>query len=396
MQPTDGIPLVWAEAILEGLPDAVVATGRDERIVFANALAAELFGYRRADLLGMPTQQLWPERLRERYTRNMRHYFENEYPLRFSVEVYGLRRDGTEFVGEMSWGVVRTDDAPLLLAIGRDITARKAAAARFEALAGMSARALAGADPAQLAIDAQELLRTTLPMDAVAVRMPGEAQDPAAGADTPLRVPFSTGGEVTLTPARALSDEEMTLVHAVGNILATAIARLRDEEQMRHDALHDPLTGLANRTLLYDRLNHAVAQSQRGLGDTCVLFVDLDDFKQVNDEHGHQVGDELLATLGGRLMGAVRPADTVARMGGDEFVVVCENIDVPAALTLADRLEAAIAEPIRAAGAEHRLSASIGLAVGRGAAAESLLRNADAAVYRAKAAGGARVEMFSG
>jgi diguanylate cyclase (GGDEF)-like protein len=188
----------------------------------------------------------------------------------------------------------------------------------------------------------------------------------------------------------------MTLVHAVGNILATAIGRLRDEEQMRHDALHDPLTGLANRTLLHDRLNHAVAQSERGMGDTCVLFVDLDDFKHVNDDHGHQVGDELLATLGGRLLGAVRPADTVARMGGDEFVVVCENIDLPAALTLSDRLEVAIAEPIRAGGAEHRLSASIGIALGRGGAGDALLRNADAAVYRAKAAGGARVEVFSG
>ena len=95
-----------------------------------------------------------------------------------------------------------------------------------------------------------------------------------------------------------------------------------------------------------------------------MLFVDLDDFKRVNDLHGHQVGDELLATLGGRLLGAVRPADTVARMGGDEFVVVCEQIDVVGALALADRLEAAIAEPVGAGGTEHRLSASIGVALG--------------------------------
>jgi len=394
LQPKDGIPLVWAEAILEGLPDAVVATGSDERIVFANALAAELFGYRRAELLGMPTQLLWPERLRERYTRNMRHYFETEHPLRFSEEVYGLHRDGTEFLGEMSWGVVRTDDASLLLAIGRDITGRRATEARLQALAAMSERALSGADPAQLATDAEELLRGTLPLDAVSVRLPADQRQPLAGAL--LRLPFSVDGELALTPQRVLSDEEMTLVHAVGNILATAIGRLRDEEQMRHDALHDPLTGLANRTLLHDRLDHAVAQSERGMGDTCVLFVDLDDFKHVNDDHGHQVGDELLATLGGRLLGAVRPADTVARMGGDEFVVVCENIDLPAALTLADRLEVAIADPIRAGGAEHRLSASIGVALNRGAAGDALLRNADAAVYRAKAAGGARVEVFSG
>jgi diguanylate cyclase (GGDEF)-like protein/PAS domain S-box-containing protein len=394
MEPTDGAPLISAEAILEGLPDAVVAISPDLRIVFFNALAEELFGHPRSEVLGGPVERLWPESQRERYTRNVRHYFEILHPLRFSEEVFGLRRDGTEFVGEMAWGVVRTAAGPLLLAIGRDITGRQATEARLQALAAMSARALGGADPAQLAADAEQLLGATLPVDAVAVRLPGDEGVPLPGAL--LHLPFSAGGELALIPRQVLSDEEMALVHAIGNILATAIARLRDEEQMRHDALHDPLTGLANRTLLHDRLKHAVAQSERGLGDTCVLFVDLDDFKLVNDEHGHQVGDELLATLGGRLLGAVRPADTVARMGGDEFVVVCENIDGTAALALADRLELAIANPIRAGGAEHRLSASIGVALGHGGAGDALLRNADTAVYRAKAAGGARVEVFSG
>jgi diguanylate cyclase (GGDEF)-like protein/PAS domain S-box-containing protein len=393
MHPTDGIQLAWAQAILDGVPDAVVAIGSDERVVFVNALAEQLFGYPAEELVGQPVRRLWPVRVRDRYTRNMRHYFEDERPMRFTTEAFGLRRDGSEFVGEMSWGVVRTADGPLLLAIGRDITVRRATEAALQALASMSARALGGADPAMLAADAEALFCATLPVDGAAVRLPG-ADGPLL-ADATLRLPFDTNGELMLSPRRKLTDEEMTLVHAVGNILATAIGRLRDEEQMRHDALHDPLTGLANRTLLHDRLAHAVAQSARGLGDTCVLFVDLDDFKRVNDKHGHQVGDELLATLGGRLLGAVRPADTVARMGGDEFVVVCEQIDIAGAIALADRLETAIAQPITAGGAEHRLSASIGVALGHGDAGDALLRNADAAVYRAKAAGGARIEVFS-
>jgi diguanylate cyclase (GGDEF)-like protein len=165
--------------------------------------------------------------------------------------------------------------------------------------------------------------------------------------------------------------------------------RLRDEDQMRHDALHDPLTGLANRTLLYDRLHHALAQSEREHGQTGVLFVDLDNFKQINDEHGHRVGDELLAALGDRLRAVVRPADTVARIGGDEFVVIYEHADEAGALALADRLETAISEPLTLGGVERRLSASIGIAIGHGEADE-LIRAADAAVYRAKAAGGAR------
>jgi diguanylate cyclase (GGDEF)-like protein/PAS domain S-box-containing protein len=401
MEPTEGVlgrrkpavedPLVSPAAILEGLPDAVVAIARDERIVFVNALAEELFGYRREELLGKPVQTLWPERLRARYTDNMRLYFATEHPLRFSTEVWGLRRDGTEFAGEMSWGIVVSAEGPLLLAIGRDVTQRRASDERVRALAAMGERALGGADPAELANDAVALIRRTLPVEGVEVRLADGAALASDGPveDAPLRLRIGTGDEMLVTPDRKLSDEEMTVLRAVANILATAMERLRDEDQMRHDALHDPLTGLANRTLLYDRLHHALAQSEREHGQTGVLFLDLDNFKQINDEHGHRVGDELLAALGDRLRAVVRPADTVARIGGDEFIVVYEHADEAGALALADRLETAISEPVTVSGVERRLSASIGIAIGHGEADE-LIRAADAAVYRAKAAGGAR------
>jgi len=401
MEPTEGVlgrrkpavedPLVSPAAILEGLPDAVVAIARDERIVFVNALAEELFGYRREELLGKPVETLWPERLRARYTDNMRLYFATEHPLRFSTEVWGLRRDGTEFAGEMSWGVVGSAEGPLLLAIGRDVTQRRAADERVRALAAMGERALGGADPAELANDAVALIRRTLPVEGIEVRLADGAALASDGpvADAPLRLRIGTGDEMLVTPDRKLSDEEMTLLRAVANILTTAMERLRDEDQMRYDALHDPLTGLANRTLLYDRLHHALAQSEREHGQTGVLFLDLDNFKQINDEHGHRVGDELLAALGDRLRAVVRPADTVARIGGDEFVVIYEHADEAGALALADRLETAISEPVTLSGVERRLSASIGIAIGHGEPDE-LIRAADAAVYRAKAAGGAR------
>ena len=389
-------PLVSPAAILEGLPDAVVAIARDERIVFVNALAEELFGYRREELLGKPVQTLWPERVRDRYTDNMRLYFATEHPLRFSTEAWGLRRDGTEFAGEMSWGVVESAGGPVLLAIGRDVTVRRVADERVRALAAMGERALGGADPGQLAAEAVALVRRTLPVAGAEVRLAHGAALASDGpvADAPLRLRIGKGDEMLVSPDRRLSDEEMTLLRAVANILTTAMERLRGEDRMRHDALHDPLTGLANRTLLRDRLDHALAQSEREAGQTGVLFLDLDNFKHVNDAHGHRVGDELLAALGGRLQAAVRPADTVARMGGDEFVVVYEHADETGALALADRLEAAVSVPVTVSGIEHRLSASIGIALGQDDA-DTLLREADAAVYRAKAAGGARVEIFS-
>jgi diguanylate cyclase (GGDEF)-like protein/PAS domain S-box-containing protein len=391
--PAPDEPLVAPAAILEGLPDAVVASAPDGRIVFVNALAEELFGYPRGELLGKPVQILWPERVRERYTRNLQLYFATKHPLRFSVEAWGLRRDGSEFVGEMSWGIVTTDAGPLLLAIGRDISERRAAEARLRALAAMGDRALAGANPAELAAEAVELLRTTLPVAGAQVRLAGGA---ALASDGPtedaMRFPIGTGDELLVVLSRELTDEEMSIVRAVANTLATALARLRGEEQMRHEAVHDPLTGLANRTLLRDRLEHADARSLREGGDTGVLFVDLDNFKQVNDVHGHAAGDAVLVELGERLRHAVRPADTVARLGGDEFVVLCDEIDEAAALALARRLQHAIAQPLIAAGAEQSLSASIGLAVGHGDA-NTLLAEADVALYRAKARGGGRIEI---
>src|SRR3954452_10301356 len=158
-------------AVLEGLPDATVAAGRDGKIIFVNALAETLFGYEHDELLGKPVQTLWPERVRARYTRNMQLYFATEHPLRFTIRADGLRRDGTEFVGEMSWGIVETEAGPILLAIGRDMTAHREAIARLQrqsrqvaAVAALGERALAGVDVCDLAQEAVERMRETLPL----------------------------------------------------------------------------------------------------------------------------------------------------------------------------------------------------------------------------------------
>jgi diguanylate cyclase (GGDEF)-like protein/PAS domain S-box-containing protein len=387
--------LVAPAAVLEGLPDAIVAAASDGRIVFVNAVAEELFGYPRRELLGRPVQTLWPERVRERYTRNMELYFATEHPMRFTIAAWGLRRDGSEFIGQMSWGVVETSAGSLLLAVGRDISDQRAAEARLRAVAAMGERALAGADPVDLANEAIGQLRNLLPVSAAEVRLADGSALATVGPvpETGMRLTIGAGGELFLAPARGLSEEELSFVRAVAHTLASGLARLRDEERMRHEAVHDPLTGLANRTLLRDRLEHALARFERDRGETAVLFVDLDNFKQINDAHGHAAGDAALVELSRRLQTAVRPGDTIARLGGDEFVALCEHVDEESAVAVGRRLLDAIRLPFSAGGAEHELSASVGIALGH-SDAEVLLANADAATYRAKAAGRGRIELF--
>ena len=382
-------------AILEGLPDAVVASGSDERIVFVNSLAEQLFGYPRDKLLGEPVQMLWPERYRSRYTRNMRLYFATEDPLRFSTEAWGMRSDGVEFMGEMSWGIVQSSRGPLLLAIGRDVTRRRATEARLRAIAALGDRALAGADAVSLAAEAVDLLGATLPIIGAEVRTAGGEVLGHAGptVEPGLRFPLGIGDVLLVAADGQLTDDQLSFVRALANTLAAALGRLRGEERARHEAVHDPLTGLANRTLLRDRLHHAVAKSRRGAASAAALFIDLDDFKGVNDRYGHAAGDQVLVELANRLRAAVRPGDTIARFGGDEFVAICEEVDEAAAMMVGVRILQAVQEPFLIDGAEHALSASVGIALGRGDA-EELLVDADAAAYRAKANGRGRVELF--
>jgi diguanylate cyclase (GGDEF)-like protein len=246
-----------------------------------------------------------------------------------------------------------------------------------------------------------DAISSTLPVAGVEVRLSNGGPVAASRATTalldaaatgPLCIVLGSGAELTVTPVRPLSEEEMSTVRAVAHVLGTALARLRAEEQMRHDAMHDPLTGLANRSLLRDRLEHALSRSDRDGISTGVLYVDLDNFKQINDIYGHATGDAVLVEVARRLQAAVRPSDTVARIGGDEFVAVCESISVDTAHALAHRLSEGIAVPLTVGGAVHEMSASIGIALGA-QSAQALLSEADAAVYRAKAKGGGRIEL---
>jgi diguanylate cyclase (GGDEF)-like protein/PAS domain S-box-containing protein len=172
-------------------------------------------------------------------------------------------------------------------------------------------------------------------------------------------------------------------------------ARKQVETELAHQALHDALTGLPNRALLVDRLNHGLAGSRRRGPRLGVVFLDLDQFKVVNDSLGHTLGDTLLASVARRIAEAIRPGDTVARFSGDEFVVVCNDVSAVEAEEIAERVLKAVSLPYTIGDQEIHLTASLGIALAdEDATPDTLLRDADLAMYRAKELGRDRVELF--
>jgi diguanylate cyclase (GGDEF)-like protein/PAS domain S-box-containing protein len=224
--------------------------------------------------------------------------------------------------------------------------------------------------------------------------------------------------DVARTPGRQLSGEfrvhhadgSWRMVEAVAKNLLDdpavggIVVNYRDitmrrtlEDELRHQAFHDSLTGLANRALFVDRLDHALTRTRRARLGVAVLFLDLDDFKNVNDSLGHVEGDQLLVAVAERLRGVLRADATIARMGGDEFAVLVEDaVDAGAPLEIARRLLDALHEPFERAGSDLFIHASIGVAISAGArqTSDELLRNADVSMYMAKGSGKNRIELF--
>jgi diguanylate cyclase (GGDEF)-like protein len=194
----------------------------------------------------------------------------------------------------------------------------------------------------------------------------------------------------------AFSAEDGQWLQSVADLLASALDRENGEARIRHQSLHDALTGLPNRALFYDRIDHAFARAERDGVRVAVLLLDVDQFKTINDSLGHEAGDDLLVALAARLQQVTRGSDTVARLGGDEFVILCEVESEAEAFAIADRVADAWERPIPVrTGGDVFVSASVGIAVAhRPETAETMLREADAAMYRAKEGGRGRSELF--
>jgi diguanylate cyclase (GGDEF)-like protein/PAS domain S-box-containing protein len=234
-----------------------------------------------------------------------------------------------------------------------------------------------------------------------------QARRAAAARDAGLRAGFSVpivfgtevvgGLEFFMSDAAELDPRFEDALASIGTQLGQVIFRKRMEAEMVYHALHDPLTSLPNRMLFLDRLAHAMARLDRTAKPLALLFVDVDDFKEVNDLLGHDAGDELLVTLAQRVRSVLRPGDTVARLGGDEFTVLCEGVSGEAeAVMIAERIAEAMHAPFELKDVQRHVTVSIGIALTGDdeLVPDALIRDADVAMYRAKQEGGGRHVMF--
>jgi diguanylate cyclase (GGDEF)-like protein/PAS domain S-box-containing protein len=256
-----------------------------------------------------------------------------------------------------------------------------------EQLYGWSAAEVLGRTP-------QAVLQTTFPMPLSDIN----AELVRAGCWEGELVHTRRDGRTVVVASRwALKRDRSGMPSAVIGINTDITSRKEAEAALEHQALHDALTGLPNRTLFGDRLERAVVRADRRHQQLAVLFLDLDNFKVINDSLGHHAGDALLVEVAARLTACVRNADTVARLGGDEFTILLEDLETEAeAEQVAERIGQVLRTPFRVGDRDIFISASIGLALGAPSRtpAESLLRNADIAMYRSKTAGKARHSLF--
>jgi diguanylate cyclase (GGDEF)-like protein len=331
--------------------------GLDGGFLRVNRRLCEILGYAEGELVGRAVGELLPAAAGQRRERRF------------------VRKDGSEVWLDLTVAPVNSPDGVRQydVAVIEDITARKQAEARRaahgryqEALAAFGQAALAMRDASELTDEALRTVRRALDTEEVAY---------AGGA---LRV------------NGALCDEAQSFLATAGSLLSTGLQRIESEMRVSFLAQFDPLTGLPNRALLADRFSQMILQAGRRGAMLGVLFVDLDDFKLVNDTLGRAGGDELLREAARRLQSAVRPGDTLARVSGDEFALVLADLarQEDAAL-VAEKLLERLAEPFILSGQETFVTASVGIAAypADGGDAESLLGAADAAMVRAKQSG---------
>ncbi|MGI8865586.1 MAG: putative bifunctional diguanylate cyclase/phosphodiesterase [Rubrobacteraceae bacterium] len=415
----------WYSSILEQMADALFVLDIDGRMLKINQQACESLGYSGQDLLSMNVteieQGLTPAKL-DKMWRSL--------TLGVPVTVLGKheRKDGVVFPVEVRVGLSEEGGRTVVVALARDITEREKAErareevekrfyqlfensidalfihdqnGRFVDCNAEACRSLGYSRDELLDLAVSDISIDTLTEEEKAERTEPTLWEQVMGAEPGRIVDFER------THLRRKDGTVFPVEVGVGSIdyngRRSIFASARDvtervelEERLSHLAFHDPLTGLPNRTLFMDRLEHAIDREGRRADSVALLFLDLDNFKVINDSLGHEVGDELLVEVAQRLVSCVRPGDTVARLGGDEFTILLEDVTgVEEANGVAERVVTEFENAFILGENEFHVTASIGVVPSIAASnAGDLLRSADLAMYKAKEGGRARYEIY--
>lgn len=421
----------WRRLMLS-TQEGITVTDAAGVIIEMNEAAARNFGCPAEELIGRRPHELFRDLLDEDGWRFVKERLTARTPSTDRFELRAKRFDGTDAVVLISPTPVFTAEGRYdgTLALGTDITelvlARDALAAserRYRVLAENSTDVIVVTDPDGTInyISPSSLAVLGYPPEEMLGRRVHDFLDPDdASAEQVLsgRLPELPESFTRLERFRRKDGVYIWIESIIRQVVdpqtgdcvelqgaaRDVTARVRalhaleaSEERYRDRAVHDQLTGLPNRNLLFDRLEHALRRAERTGRYIGVLFIDVDSFKYVNDSLGHDLGDRLLTEVGRQIVSAARSDDTVARFGGDEFVVVTENIrDYAEAAAVAERVLERIRPPFDIAGTRIRATVSIGVALGRAGVEtpRDLLRNADLAMYRAKQLGRDRFEVF--
>ena len=400
--------------LLDTVGQAVIATDPRGRTTYWNKAAEELYGWSAEEALGRDIDEVRPSSVTVEQASQLRARLAAGEPWTGELMVHD--KQGRKFPALVTDRPSISPDGTLLaiISVSMDLTERKHREEEMQhlsAIVSSSADAIFSIDPdrriSSWNLAAERLLGH--PAEEV-IGQPVESLPPTEveRAELASLIARVLGGEsiqaFTMTPRRRdgtpvdVSITTFPLHHEDGSV-AGASAIIRDVSEQRamqraieHQARHDALTGLANRTLLEERLHeHLAAQSGASLA---VLFIDLDNFKTINDVVGHAAGDEVLVEVAARLTNAVRSTDTVARFGGDEFVVVADAATLDEARALADRIQASLDEVLVAGGRPVRVGTSIGIALTPPHEPARLLAHADAAMYDAKSRGRDQITVF--
>lgn len=441
---------------LDLLLDVICIVDAEGRYVAVSAACEQVFGYTPQELIGKSMIELVLPADRERTLQAAARVMDGQ-PLRNFENRY-VRKDGQ--VVDIMWSARWLEKDKLRLAVAREITLRKRAESMQAVLYGISEAAHSAADLVDLCRRIHEIMDDMLPTGDFVVALhergvndmsfpyfagafaaESASGQPACGmlaaevihtgtallltpetiSDWPdgmpgiagaqefdwLGVPLIVDHQRTIgalvvrshAATAGYSAEHETLLQFVSTQIAANIERKQANARLQYLAQYDILTGLPNRMLFDDRLRMALARAAREQERVAILYLDLDDFKPVNDSFGHATGDLLLQEVARRIQACVRDSDTVCRIGGDEFVVLLGLLHAPQnAMQVAQNICAAIHQPMRLSGHPVQVSSSIGIAIYPEDGTEEMLlaRHADTAMYVAKHAGGNRCRLFSG